>query len=57
MWALLFTTLGNRAGEVIDHWLHGLHQHLIHGFWLILPIVLAVRVRRRLKPRPKAEAR
>ncbi|EBK1321127.1 DedA family protein [Salmonella enterica] len=57
IWALLFTTLGYLGGEVIAPWLHDLDQHLRHGVWLILAIVLVVGVRWRLKRRGKAEAR
>ncbi|EED2671142.1 DedA family protein [Salmonella enterica subsp. enterica serovar Rough O:d:1,7] len=57
IWALLFTTLGYLGGEVIAPWLHDLDQHLRHGVWLILPIVLVVGVRWWLKSRGKAEAR
>lgn len=56
-WALLFTTLGYLGGEVIAPWLHDLDQHLRHGVWLILAIVLVVGVRWWLKRRGKAEAR
>ncbi|EGX8400434.1 DedA family protein [Salmonella enterica] len=55
--ALLFTTLGYLGGEVIAPWLHDLDQHLRHGVWLILAIVLVVGVRWWLKRRGKAEAR
>ncbi|EAB8011618.1 DedA family protein [Salmonella enterica subsp. enterica serovar Java] len=57
IWALLFTTLGYLGGEVIAPWLHDLNQHLRHGVWLILAIVLVVGVRWWLKRRGKAEAR
>ncbi|EGJ7281173.1 DedA family protein [Salmonella enterica subsp. enterica serovar Enteritidis] len=57
IWALLFTTLGYLSGEVIAPWLHDLDQHLRHGVWLILAIVLVVGVRWWLKRRGKAEAR
>ncbi|EDG0475888.1 DedA family protein [Salmonella enterica subsp. enterica serovar Newport] len=57
IWALLFTTLGYLGGEVIAPWLHDLDQHLRHGVWLILAIVLGVGVRWWLKRRGKAEAR
>ncbi|EAY2171717.1 DedA family protein [Salmonella enterica] len=57
IWALLFTTLGYLGGEVIAPWLHDLDQHLRHGVWLILAIVLVVGVRWWLKSRGKAEAR
>ncbi|EAO3196920.1 DedA family protein [Salmonella enterica] len=57
IWALLFTTLGYLGGEVITPWLHDLDQHLRHGVWLILAIVLVVGVRWWLKRRGKAEAR
>ncbi|ECB8304571.1 DedA family protein [Salmonella enterica subsp. enterica serovar Infantis] len=57
IWALLFTTLGYLGGEVIAPWLHDLVQHLRHGVWLILAIVLVVGVRWWLKRRSKAEAR
>ncbi|EAW4485588.1 DedA family protein [Salmonella enterica] len=57
IWALLFTTLGYLGGEVIAPWLHDLEQHLRHGVWLILAIVLVVGVRWWLKRRGKAEAR
>ncbi len=57
IWALLFTTLGYLGGEVIAPWLHDLDQHLRHGVWLILAIVLVVGVRWWLKRRGKAEAR
>ncbi|MKL99670.1 DedA family protein [Salmonella enterica subsp. enterica] len=57
IWALLFTTLGYLGGEVIVPWLHDLDQHLRHGVWLILAIVLVVGVRWWLKRRGKAEAR
>ncbi|EAA4220031.1 DedA family protein [Salmonella enterica subsp. enterica serovar Mississippi] len=57
IWALLFTTLGYLGGEVIAPWLHDLDQHLRHGVWLILVIVLVVGVRWWLKRRGKAEAR
>ncbi|EAW3007632.1 DedA family protein [Salmonella enterica] len=57
IWALLFTTLGYLGGEVIAPWLHDLDQHLRHGVWLILAIVLVVGVRWSLKRRGKAEAR
>ncbi|EAO7485669.1 DedA family protein [Salmonella enterica] len=57
VWALLFTTLGYLGGEVIAPWLHDLDQHLIHGVWLILAVVLVVGVRWWLKRRGKAEAR
>ncbi|EBP0012842.1 DedA family protein [Salmonella enterica] len=57
IWALLFTTLGYLGGEVIAPWLHDLDQHLWHGVWLILAIVLVVGVRWWLKRRGKAEAR
>ncbi|EAU9241260.1 DedA family protein [Salmonella enterica] len=57
IWALLFTTLGYLGGEVIAPWLHDLDQHLRHGVWLILVIVLVVGVRWWLKSRGKAEAR
>ncbi|EAA4686972.1 DedA family protein [Salmonella enterica subsp. enterica serovar Hull] len=57
IWALLFTTLGYLGGEVIAPWLHNLDQHLRHGVWLILAIVLVVGVRWWLKRRGKAEAR
>ncbi|EBD8535268.1 DedA family protein [Salmonella enterica] len=57
IWALLFTTLGYLGGEMIAPWLHDLDQHLRHGVWLILAIVLVVRVRWWLKSRGKAEAR
>ncbi|EBD1083446.1 DedA family protein [Salmonella enterica] len=57
IWALLFTTLGYLGGEVIAPWLHDLDQHLRHGVWLILAIVLVVDVRWWLKRRGKAEAR
>ncbi|EHE2080428.1 DedA family protein [Salmonella enterica subsp. enterica serovar Saintpaul] len=57
IWALLFTTLGYLGGEVIAPWLHDLDQHLRHGVWLILAIVLVVGVRWWLKKRGKAEAR
>ncbi|ECZ6314321.1 DedA family protein [Salmonella enterica] len=57
IWALLFTTLGYLGGEVIAPWLHDLDQHLRHGVWLILTIVLVVGVRWWLKRRGKAEAR
>ncbi|EAX0077876.1 TPA: DedA family protein [Salmonella enterica] len=57
IWALLFTTLGYLGGEVIAPWLHDLDQHLRHGGWLILAIVLVVGVRWWLKRRGKAEAR
>ncbi|EBU1406620.1 DedA family protein [Salmonella enterica] len=57
IWALLFTTLGYLGGEVIAPWLHDLDQHLRHGLWLILAIVLVVGVRWWLKRRGKAEAR
>ncbi|ECA5089605.1 DedA family protein [Salmonella enterica subsp. enterica serovar Menston] len=57
IWALLFTTLGYPGGEVIAPWLHDLDQHLRHGVWLILAIVLVVGVRWWLKRRGKAEAR
>ncbi|EAC1166396.1 DedA family protein [Salmonella enterica subsp. enterica serovar Richmond] len=56
IWALLFTTLGYLGGEVIAPWLHDLDQHLRHGVWLILAIVLVVGVRWWLKRRGKAEA-
>ncbi|KAB0206803.1 DedA family protein, partial [Escherichia coli] len=45
------------GGEVIAPWLHDLDQHLRHGVWLILAIVLVVGVRWWLKRRGKAEAR
>ncbi|EEJ1824856.1 DedA family protein [Salmonella enterica] len=57
IWALLFTTLGYLGGEVIAPWLHDLDQHLRHGVWLILAVVLVVGVRWWLKRRGKAEAR
>ncbi|EBC2918625.1 DedA family protein [Salmonella enterica] len=57
IWALLFTTQGYLGGEVIAPWLHDLDQHLRHGVWLILAIVLVVGVRWWLKRRGKAEAR
>ncbi|EEO7246558.1 DedA family protein [Salmonella enterica] len=57
IWALLFTTLEYLGGEVIAPWLHDLDQHLRHGVWLILAIVLVVGVRWWLKRRSKAEAR
>ncbi|ECI3850101.1 DedA family protein [Salmonella enterica subsp. enterica] len=57
IWALLFTTLGYLGDEVIAPWLHDLDQHLRHGVWLILAIVLVVGVRWWLKRRGKAEAR
>ncbi|EAM7070957.1 DedA family protein [Salmonella enterica subsp. indica] len=57
VWALLFTTLGYLGGEVIAPWLHDLDQHLRHGVWLILAVVLVVGVRWWLKRRGKAEAR
>ncbi|EAN4312712.1 DedA family protein [Salmonella enterica] len=57
IWALLFTTLGYLGSEVIAPWLHDLDQHLRHGVWLILAIVLVVGVRWWLKRRGKAEAR
>ncbi|EBE4964026.1 DedA family protein [Salmonella enterica] len=57
IWALLFTTLGYLGGEVIAPWLHDLDQHLRHGVWLILAIVLVVGVRWWLKRRGKAGAR
>ncbi|PVM52265.1 DedA family protein, partial [Salmonella enterica subsp. enterica serovar Rubislaw] len=57
IWALLFTTLGYLGGEVIAPWLHDLDQHLRHGVWLLLAIVLAVGVRWWLKRRGNAEAR
>ncbi|EAB5138836.1 DedA family protein [Salmonella enterica] len=57
IWALLFTTLGYLGGEVIAPWLHDLDQHLRHGVWLILAIVMVVGVRWWLKRRGKAEAR
>ncbi|PEH30892.1 hypothetical protein CBI75_00350 [Salmonella enterica] len=57
IWALLFTTLGYLGGEMIAPWLHDLDQHLRHGVWLILAIVLVVGVRWWLKSRGKAEAR
>ncbi|EAO6764211.1 DedA family protein [Salmonella enterica subsp. salamae] len=57
IWALLFTTLGYLGGEVIAPWLHDLDQHLRHGVWLILAVVLVVGVRWWLKRRDKAEAR
>ncbi|EAV4526152.1 TPA: DedA family protein [Salmonella enterica] len=57
IWALLFTTLGYLGGKVIAPWLHDLDQHLRHGVWLILAIVLVVGVRWWLKRRGKAEAR
>ncbi|ECF7001353.1 DedA family protein [Salmonella enterica] len=57
IWALLFTTLGYLGGEVIAPWLHDLDQHLRHGVWLILAIVLVVGGRWWLKRRGKAEAR
>lgn len=57
IWALLFTTLGYLGGEVIAPWLHDPDQHLRHGVWLILAIVLVVGVRWWLKRRGKAEAR
>ncbi|EAA9071997.1 DedA family protein [Salmonella enterica subsp. enterica] len=57
IWALLFTTLGYLGGEVIAPWLHDLDQHLRHGVWLILAIVLVVGVRWWLKRRGKAETR
>ncbi|EAT4890729.1 DedA family protein [Salmonella enterica] len=57
IWTLLFTTLGYLGGEVIAPWLHDLDQHLRHGVWLILAIVLVVGVRWWLKRRGKAEAR
>ncbi|EAW5633862.1 DedA family protein [Salmonella enterica] len=57
IWALLFTTLGYLGGEVIAPWLHDLDQHLRHGVWLILAIVLVVGVRWWLKRRGKAESR
>lgn len=57
IWALLFTTLGYLGGEVIAPCLHDLDQHLRHGVWLILAIVLVVGVRWWLKRRGKAEAR
>ncbi|EAB8292056.1 DedA family protein [Salmonella enterica subsp. enterica] len=57
IWALLFTTLGYLGGEVIAPWLHDLDQHLRHGVWLILAIVLVVGMRWWLKRRGKAEAR
>ncbi|EBA0375648.1 DedA family protein [Salmonella enterica] len=57
IWALLFTTLGYLGCEVIAPWLHDLDQHLRHGVWLILAIVLVVGVRWWLKRRGKAEAR
>ncbi|EAA7338352.1 DedA family protein [Salmonella enterica] len=57
IWALLFTTLGYLGGEVIAPWLQDLDQHLRHGVWLILAIVLVVGVRWWLKRRGKAEAR
>ncbi|EAS1961527.1 DedA family protein [Salmonella enterica] len=57
IWALLFTTLGYLGGEVIAPWLHDLDQHLRHGVWLILAIVLVVGVRWWLKRLGKAEAR
>ncbi|EFT2379192.1 DedA family protein [Salmonella enterica] len=57
VWALLFTTLGYLGGEVIAPWLHDLDQHLRHGVWLILAVVLVVGVRWWLKRRGKAESR
>ncbi|ASG75321.1 DedA family protein [Salmonella enterica subsp. diarizonae] len=57
VWALLFTMLGYLGGEVIAPWLHDLDQHLRHGVWLILAVVLVVGVRWWLKRRGKAEAR
>ncbi|EEM2502544.1 TPA: DedA family protein [Salmonella enterica subsp. indica] len=57
VWALLFTTLGYLGGEEIAPWLHDLDQHLRHGVWLILAVVLVVGVRWWLKRRGKAEAR
>ncbi|ASG87680.1 DedA family protein [Salmonella enterica subsp. salamae] len=57
VWALLFTTLGYLGGEVIAPWLHDLDQHLRHGVWLILAVVLVVGVRWWLKRRGKAEVR
>ncbi|EEP9807281.1 DedA family protein [Salmonella enterica subsp. diarizonae] len=57
VWAQLFTTLGYLGGEVIAPWLHDLDQHLRHGVWLILAVVLVVGVRWWLKRRGKAEAR
>ncbi|EBB5938124.1 DedA family protein [Salmonella enterica] len=57
IWTLLFTTLGYLGGEMIAPWLHDLDQHLRHGVWLILAIVLVVGVRWWLKSRGKAEAR
>lgn len=56
IWALLFTTLGYLGGEVIAPWLHDLDQHLRHGVWLILAIVLVVGVRWWLKKRGKCNA-
>lgn len=53
IWALLFTTLGYLGGEVIAPWLHDLDQHLRHGVWLILAIVLVVGVRWWLKDAAK----
>lgn len=53
IWALLFTTLGYLGGEVIAPWLHDLDQHLRHGVWLILAIVLVVGVRWWLKSAAK----
>ncbi|EAA5902813.1 DedA family protein [Salmonella enterica subsp. enterica] len=57
IWALLFTTLGYLGGEVIAPWLHDLDQHLRHGVWLILAVVLVVGVRWWLKRRGKAGVR
>ncbi|AID25303.1 DedA family protein [Salmonella bongori] len=57
VWALLFTSLGYLGGEVIAPWLHNLDQHLRHGFWLILAVVLVVGIRWWLKRRGKANAR
>lgn len=45
VWALLFTTLGYVGGEVIGPWLHHLNQHLKHGIWLVLALVIALALR------------
>lgn len=56
IWALLFTTLGYAGGEMIAPWLESLDQHLRHGFWLILVLVLVVGARWWLKRRRHKEA-
>lgn len=56
IWALLFTTLGYAGGEMIAPWLESLDQHLRHGFWLILVLVLVVGARWWLKRRRRKEA-